>query len=207
MTFDGFKIGFSPHSEGEVCLVSDEISAETRAPVTIENKITGLFEALRGSIHSYLVAVFGFVTAAEAEDITQDAFLQLHRMMQKGNAIENPRAWLFRVAHNRAINRLKTNQFIAPLDDAGWEDICSKLPDTAATPEQRAQRAEDFALVHEAMKRLSLQERQCLHLRAEGLRYREIGDILDISTAGVGKYLRRAIKKLMLENTDIHTSG
>jgi RNA polymerase sigma-70 factor (ECF subfamily) len=206
MTFDGFKIGFSPHSEeGEVCLVSDETLATSR--VTIEDKITGLFEALRGSIHSYLVAVFGFVTAAEAEDITQDAFLQLHRMMQKGNQIDNPRAWLFRVAHNRAINRLKTQAFIAPLDDAGWDEVAARLPDTSPTPEQRAQRMEDFAQVHEAMKRLSLQERQCMHLRAEGLRYREIGDILEISTPAVGKYLRRAIKKLMLENTEIHVSG
>jgi RNA polymerase sigma factor (sigma-70 family) len=128
-------------------------------------------------------------------------------MMQKGNVIENPRAWLFRVAHNRAINRLKTQSFIAPLDDAGWEDVAARLPDTAATPEQRAQRMEDFAIIHEAMKRLSLQERQCLHLRSEGLRYREIGDILEISTPAVGKYLRRAIKKLMLENSEIHISG
>ncbi len=147
MTFDGFKIGISPHSEGEVCLQMEETGSRSPS-VTIEDKITGLFTALRGSIHSYLVAVFGFVTAAEAEDITQDAFLQLHRMMQKGNVIENPRAWLFRVAHNRAINRLKTQSFIAPLDDAGWEDVAARLPDTAATPEQRAQRMEDFAIIH-----------------------------------------------------------
>ncbi len=207
MTFDGFKIGISNHSKGEVCLVQDHAGSRAASMnATIEDKITDLFEALRGSIHSYLVAVFGFVTAAEAEDITQDAFLQLHRMMQKGNQIENPRAWLFRVAHNRAINRLKTQAFIAPLDDAGWEEVAAKLPDTAATPEQRAQRMEDFALMHEALKRLSVQERQCLHLRSEGLRYREIGDILEISTPAVGKYLRRAIKKLMPAGGDIHIS-
>jgi len=68
------------------------------------------------------------------------------------------------------------------------------------TPEQRAQRLEDFAIVHDAMKRLSLQERQCLNLRAEGLRYREIGEILGIATPTVGEFLRRAIKKMMLEN-------
>ncbi|HLA94646.1 MAG TPA: RNA polymerase sigma factor [Pyrinomonadaceae bacterium] len=174
--------------------------------MTIEDKITELFEALRGSIHSYLVTAFGFATAAEAEDITQDAFLQLHRVLQTGNVIENPRAWLFRVAHNRAINRLKTDQFIAPLDDAGWDEIVARLPDAGQTPEQLMQRAEDFALVHEAMKRLSIKERQCLHLRAEGLRYREIAEILDISAKGVGTYLRRAIKKLMSESNDIHTS-
>lgn len=205
MTYKGFKIGSSSHSEGEVCLILDS-EAVSNHSVTIEDKITQLFEALRGSIHSYLVTAFGFATAAEAEDITQDTFLQLHRVMRSGSTVENPRAWLFRVAHNQAVNRLKTNQFIAPLDDAGWDEIAARLPDAGQTPEQLIQRAEDFALVHEAMKRLSIQERRCLHLRAEGLRYREIAEILDVSPKGVGKYLRRAIKKLMSDGSDIHTS-
>jgi RNA polymerase sigma-70 factor (ECF subfamily) len=202
MTFDGFKIDLNSRSEAEVRLAADQLAENITENVTIEDKITTLFEALRNSILSYLVAVFGRGSAVEAEDITQEAFLQLHRVLQKGHQIDNPRAWLFRVAHNLAINRLKATQFIAPLDDLGWEEICLRLPDPGITPEQRAQRLEDFALVHEAMKRLSLQERQCLHLRAEGLRYQEIGDILAISVPSVGKSLRKAIKKLMLENNE-----
>jgi RNA polymerase sigma-70 factor (ECF subfamily) len=204
MNLDGFKIDLNSRSEAEVRLIEGRLAETTNEYVTIEDKIEGLFEALRNSIFNYLVAAFGRDHSIEAEDITQDAFLQLHRMLQKGNQIDNPRAWLFRVAHNLAINRLKTRQFIAPLDDLGWDEICMKLPDPGMSPEQRAQRIEDFALVHDAMKRLSLQERQCLHLRAEGLRYKEIGEILEISTPAVGKYLRRAIKKLLLENLETH---
>ena len=47
--------------------------------------------------------------------------------------------------------------------------------------------------------RIAAVERQCLNLRAEGLRYREIGEILGIATPTVGEFLRRAIKKMMLE--------
>lgn len=206
MTFDGFKIDLDSQSPAEARLLAGYSVENSSENLTIEARVTALFEALKNSILSYLMAVFGYSTAAEAEDITQDAFLQLHRMLQKGNQIDNPRAWLFRVAHNRAINRLKMTQFIAPLDDFGWEEICARLPDPRATPEQRAQRLEDYAFVHQAMKRLSLQERQCLHLRAEGLRYKEIGEILEISVPAVGKYLRRAIKKLMIEGSDIHTT-
>lgn len=99
MTFDGFKIDLNSRSEAEVCVTAGQLSKNTAENVTIEDKITELFDALCSSILSYLVAVFGFVTAAEAEDITQDAFLQLHRMMQKGNQIDNtasvafPRVW------------------------------------------------------------------------------------------------------------------
>lgn len=204
MNLDGFKIGLNAQSGAEVRLIEDHLADGTNGYVTNEDKIESLFKALRMSIFNYLVAAFGRDHAIEAEDITQDAFLQLHRVMQKGQRIDNPRAWLFRVAHNMAINRLKTRQFIAPLDDLGWDEICLKIPDPGITPEQRAQRLEDFALVHEAMKRLSLRERQCLHLRAEGLRYSEIAEILEISASGVGKYLRRAIKKLLLENLETH---
>src|SRR5438874_375722 len=202
MTFDGFKIDLNSRSEAEVCLNRDKPVSQTKADVTIEEKITGLFDALRNSIFHYLIAVFGGAAALEAEDITQEAFLQLYNAMQKGQQIDNPRSWLFRVSHNLAINRLKAQQFIAPLDDLTWDEICGRIPDPGMTPEQRAQRLEDFAIVHEAMKRLSLQERQCLNLRAEGLRYREIAEILGIATPTVGEFLRRAIKKMMLENNE-----
>ncbi len=199
MTFGGFKIDLNSRSEAEVRFSSDRLVEQIDENVTVEEKITGLFEALRGSIFHYLIAVFGRAAAADAEDITQDAFLKLYKVMQQGQQIENPRSWLFRVSHNLAINRLKARQFIAPLDDLTWNEICGRLPDPGMSPEQRAQKLEDFAIVHEAMKRLSLQERQCLNLRAEGLRYREIGEILGIATPTVGEFLRRAIKKMMLE--------
>ncbi|MBK6724628.1 MAG: helix-turn-helix transcriptional regulator [Acidobacteria bacterium] len=46
------------------------------------------------------------------------------------------------------------------------------------------------------MKRLTLNERQCLYLRAEGFRYREIAEIMNIGVPTVGEYLRRSIDKL-----------
>lgn len=47
-----------------------------------------------------------------------------------------------------------------------------------------------------AWKTLSPQQRQCLHLRAEGLRYREIAGTLGISISSVREFLSRAILKL-----------
>src|SRR5262249_54667589 len=150
----------SSRSEGEARLIDDHVNT-TSQNVTIEEKITDLFEALRVSIFSYLTAVFGRSSANEIEDITQEAFLQLLRAMQKGNQIENHRAWLFRVAHNLAINRIKSRQFIAPLSEEDWDAICRRLPDTGMTPEQRTQRLEDFARVYQALSRLTFAERQC----------------------------------------------
>jgi dipeptidyl aminopeptidase/acylaminoacyl peptidase len=141
MAFDGFKIDLNARSEAEVCITASIL--KTNEHVTIDDKITDLFEALRGSIFNYLIAVFGRGSAVEAEDIIQEAFLQLHRYLQKGHQIDNPRAWLFRVAHNLAINRLKSTQFIAPLDDLAWEDICQRLPDPASRPNSDMQTKAD----------------------------------------------------------------
>jgi RNA polymerase sigma-70 factor (ECF subfamily) len=77
-----------------------------------------------------------------------------------------------------------------------FEELCRLLPDAAPNPEQLLLQREKFARLFMAMQRLSLQEKQCLHLRAEGFRYREIGEILGVSADTVNEYLRRAMRKL-----------
>jgi RNA polymerase sigma-70 factor (ECF subfamily) len=50
--------------------------------------------------------------------------------------------------------------------------------------------------MHRAVKSLSPQQRQCLHLRAEGLRYREIADATGVTISTVAEFLRRAVARL-----------
>ena len=68
-----------------------------------EEQIEQIFTALRVQVFNYLFTVFG--DPGEAEDLTQDAFLQLYRTRLKGQEIQNPRFWIFRIAHNLAANR------------------------------------------------------------------------------------------------------
>ena len=68
---------------------------------------------------------------------------------------------------------------------------CSK-----ATPEQTALANERFRHLDTAVRSLDAQERECLMLRAEGLRYRDIGEVLGIPTSTVADTVERAIKKL-----------
>jgi RNA polymerase sigma-70 factor (ECF subfamily) len=99
---------------------------------------------------------------------------------------------LFRVAHNRARNHQQSysQRMREPLDavfDAASND---------ATPEQAALERERFRRMDKAVRALAVQERECLMLRAEGLRYREIGEVLGIPTSTVADLVDRAIKKL-----------
>jgi RNA polymerase sigma-70 factor (ECF subfamily) len=164
----------------------------------LEQKVTGYFDQWREPVYRYLVAAFG--NAAQAEDVTQEAFLQLYRCLHSGQSIGNARAWVFRVAHNLAVNQIKSRQFITPLDDETWADLRQSYKDAGPSPEQKLIQQEKFDRLRAAVASLTAPERQCLHLRTKGLRYREIAEILDISTTTVAETLYRVIEKLSKES-------
>lgn len=167
---------------------------------TLEQQVTQFFETLRLPVYQYLMAVFG--NRAEAEDLTQDAFLQLYKALRQGQTIRNVRFWVFRVAHNLALNRRKHNQFIAPLDADSWAVIETQLQDKSLNPEQNILQREKYKRVYEGLKLLSRQERQSLFLRAEGFKYKEIAEIMNVAVPTVGEFLRRGIRKLTEKGND-----
>ena len=65
-----------------------------------------------------------------------------------------------------------------------------------ATPEKAILEKEKFRRLRAAVGLLAESERECLLLRAGGLRYREIGDVLGLATSTVADTVERAIKKL-----------
>ena len=154
------------------------------------SEATKLFEELRTPLLRYL-ACLG-LSPDEAQDIAQDAFLSLHRHVSAGGPQENIRSWLFRVAHNQARNRQTSydRRFSAPFD-ASRDDMQDH-----ATPERKLLAKEKARLLRAAIRTLADTERECLLLRAEGLRYREIGEVLGIATSTVADTVDRAIRKL-----------
>src|SRR5262249_49585607 len=82
-------------------VVCEEPIAGNTARMTARDEVERVYEAERANIFSYLVH-FG-LPAARAQELTQDAFLKLYLKLAEGTPIENPRAWLYRVAHNLAL--------------------------------------------------------------------------------------------------------
>jgi RNA polymerase sigma-70 factor (ECF subfamily) len=154
------------------------------------SEVTTLYRELRKPLLRYLVCLG--LTSDEAQDVVQDSFLSLQRHLASDGSQENIRGWLFRVAHNQARNRQTSyhRRFSEPLDSE-----MDFLADDA-TPEERVLEKEKFRRLANAMRLLTELERECLLLRAGGLRYREIGDVLGIATSTVGDTVERAIKKL-----------
>ena len=94
------------------------------------------------------------------------------------------------MAHNFA---LRFHQREAVFDDQGGSfEPADRSPD----PEHAAMEHQRKSILLRAIRDLSPQQRNCLHLRVEGLRYREIADVIGISTSAVGEFLRRAAVRL-----------
>jgi len=153
-------------------------------------EVTALYRELRKPLLRYLVCLG--LTSDEAQDVVQDAFLSLQRHLASGGDQEKIRGWLFRVAHNLARNRQTSyhRRFGETLD--GAKDFLAE----DATPEQVVLEKEKLRRFAAAIQLLTKSERECLLLRAGGLRYREIGEVLGIAVSTVGDTVERAMKKL-----------
>ncbi len=144
-------------------------------------------EELRQPLTRYLVSLG--LDSEECRDVVQEAFLRLHQHVAGGGG-GNLRSWLFRVAHNEARNRQKRyeRRFGSTIEGVEVRD--------AADPESVLLDKERRNLLDAAMRKLPEVERECLRLRAEGKRYREIGETLGLAVSTVADAVERAIRKL-----------
>lgn len=139
----------------------------------------------------YLTRMVG--DAALAEDLTQDVFLRLLEEMSDGRTVRNLRPWLYQVGHNLAIDSLRQNRH------EPWPVVETELRDEAdGTPDAESMllQAERRNQVRRGLSLLSAQERQALELRAEGLKYREIADLMELQVSTVATFLSRAVNKI-----------
>src|SRR5262245_9281569 len=158
----------------------------------LEQKVSELFELLRDPIYRYVRRLIG--RRAEAEDLTQETFLRLYDSLQKGQAMGNVRPWLYRVAHNLTIDWLRQQGRLEQIEEDTLQIAITV--DGAPDAEQRLLVSERRRRLSVALSQHSPQPRHCLFLRAEGLGYREIGEVLGIGTSTVATYLGRAIKRI-----------
>ena len=166
------------------------IVLQDRASVALQDQVAQLFLETRDDVYRYLLSLGLY--PPQAQEGAQEVFLRLYATLKKGEKIQNPRAWIFRVAHNLGLNIRARQSLQAPFD----ADLESQLVGPALDPEQSLLQREQAVRFHRAIENLSNQQRQCLFLRLEGLRYPEIGSVLGISPSAVGEFLRRAITRL-----------
>jgi RNA polymerase sigma-70 factor, ECF subfamily len=163
------------------------------APQGIEDEVISLFDQLRGGLLRYVVSLG--LCVHDGEDVIQEVFLSLFRHLRLGRSRENLRGWVFRVAHNLALKqrqRVHRQQRKNATDEGALEQHL----DPDANPEEQLAKTQRQRQLLSVVAALSEQDQDCLRLRAEGLRYREIAGVLNISLGAVANSLARSIQRL-----------
>src|SRR5262245_31069649 len=166
------------------------IARQDRAGMKLQDQVAQLFLEARDDVYRYLLSLGLY--PPQAQETAQEVFLRFYTTLKKGEDIQNPRAWIFRVAHNLGLKIRARQSNQAPFDAA----LEVRLAAPELNPEQSLLEREQALRFHQAIQRLSEQQRRCLFLRLEGLRYPDIASALGISASAVGEFLRRAIARL-----------
>ncbi len=139
------------------------------------------------------VAYLG-LDADTAQDVVHEAFVKLHSHLAGGGDRTNLRAWLYRVVHNLARNR--QDRFDASHANLDVLTGIAEPVSLDATPEQAALHDERERRLRLALMRLSEGQRECLVLRAQGLKYREIAEAVGLSVSTVAEHVQRGLELL-----------
>jgi len=147
-----------------------------------------LYESWYPTLVRYAYRSLG--TLGTAEDVVQEAFMELYKQLANGASIEHPSAWTFTVARRRIGREVRRHLETTALHDS--LDVLDSVSQGQVQPQP-------FVLDGSGLLRvsdLSRREEEVLLLRMESLKYREIGKILGISSNSVGTLITRALRKL-----------
>lgn len=154
-------------------------------------RIIELYDRLRPPLHAYLYNLG--MNVDQAEDVIQDTFLRLVGCRFDVLGDDNLRAWIFRVAHNLSMDVHRAQRRWSRRNDDEPHSVIRERIDPAPSPEQQILLEERMRRFEQTFAQLTPKQRQCVLLRAQGFRYREIAITLGVSVQRVGELMQRSI--------------
>jgi RNA polymerase sigma-70 factor (ECF subfamily) len=158
--------------------------------------------AYRSRIERHLARIVG---EAEADDLTQEVFVKVHRSLAGFRGDSSLSTWIYRIATNAAMDRLRSRAFrdtaeCLPLtDDRPGDDIRpGDFPSGESSPEQMAFRRQRYACYCDVLNSLPAAYRPVLVLSELGdLAVDEISERLGLKPSTVKIRLHRGREKLL----------
>ena len=157
-------------------------SMPARTPAEFE----AFVQDIRPELHRYCARMIGSVV--DAEDVVQDALTKAYAALPT-TSVANMRGWLFRIAHNKAIDHLRRagNQRIEHLDEHA-------LP---ADPDPPLDERELIALALSVFLKLAPKQRSCVILKdVMGYSLADISELLDATVPEIKAALHRGRTRL-----------
>lgn len=162
-------------------------------PSSLEEEVVSLFDQLRAPLLRYLCSFQ--LPMPDAEEILQEVFLSLFRHLRDNKSRENLQGWVFRVAHNLALkSRLRGRRHSERFSYV--PGVSAIAADPAPGPEEALATQQRRERLLAVVRALPEQDQFCLSLRAEGLRYREIAEVLGISLGAVANSIEKSMGRL-----------
>lgn len=164
--------------------------------VRTKNPLAADFDTIyqRHSREVWALVYARWLNADVALDIMQEAFLRLWKQAQDGGLIQNPRAWLLRVARNLAEDYAKSSfRKNGTQPPQTMNGVRGRDP----APLDRMEQDETFRNVRDELNKLAPADREILTLRY-GLDYSatDIAEFLEINATAVHMRLSRARQRL-----------
>jgi RNA polymerase sigma factor (sigma-70 family) len=145
------------------------------------------------SVYRYAFAVLG--NRADAEDVTQQTFLNAYRAIEHGTKPRKAENWLLRIAHNEVRRHFRTN----------GKAIEVEFDDRLAQPVPEGS-GPGFADIVRALQQLPPTQRSALVMREfEGRSYAEIAEILEVTQSALETLIFRARRALAEQLEDALT--
>jgi RNA polymerase sigma-70 factor, ECF subfamily len=188
------EIGAETASVGVSAAPRHRSNLDSSKPSPLEEEVVSLFDQLQDRLQRYLFSLG--LPAPDCEEIVQEAFLALFQHLQSGKPRHNLRGWVFQVAHNLALKqRNVTRRNRQTLLEYGGASAENFFVDQSANPEDQLAGNQRHVRLLGVLQALPEQDRRCLTLRAEGLTYREIAGVLDMSLGAVSLSLARSLAR------------
>lgn len=130
--------------------------------------------------------------ADRARDVVQDTFIRLCQQdVEKVRHSLKP--WLFTVCRNRALDLLRKDKRITPLDEIRWK----KVAGPGLQPDEQADHSERLERVMTILERLSDNQREVILLKfQQGLSYQEIQKVTGLKSGNIGFLIHTGLKRL-----------
>ena len=164
------------------------VFAPNEAPREAALDFASLYRSSRDDVYAYAAGLLRDRSAAE--DVTSAAFERAYRKRSRFNPAKgSPRAWLFGIARNAALDELRRRGRQA--------ELSSEPIDSASHVFDEGDRSELRVLLANALGLLEGHERELIALKFfAGLRNGEIARVIGASESNAGTKLHRAITKL-----------
>jgi RNA polymerase sigma-70 factor (ECF subfamily) len=164
------------------------------AKPSLTERVGQLFVAHREEIYRFLTGQG--LPAATAQDLTQEVFLKLLVTLRDGHTVTFEQAWLYRVAANQAVDywRRERRSMVVELD--AENTLPEGIESTDSRPDERAAEKQRMGRLAAEIARLPKEQRMCVFLRSQGMRYREMARILGVGVSTTAEWLMTAVARL-----------